>query len=68
MVGDKVTASKPEVVKEAPKSKADKDGCMKVKNLRKTNLNLANGAIEPGKTGKATAAEVSMLGKHLEVV
>lgn len=72
MVDDK--QKKPEEKKSEEKVDAPKAGVVKpkiltAKNITKRRLNLTHGQIEPGRTGKATAAEVSMLsGKHLEVV
>ena len=40
----------------------------KVENISKFSVHLASGIIDPGKTGKATAAECSSLYKLLKVV
>lgn len=60
-------ANKPAGVatKAAPRKSGDK---VKVKNTSKYVLNLANGQIEPDKTGVATVAEVYSLSHVLKEV
>jgi len=60
-----------EVKKEAPaktiESLANDDGLIKVTNVSKGDVNLANGSIEPGKEGMATIAEFqNYAGKYLK--
>ena len=58
------TPKAPEVteVKKKPKTIFD------VKNITNKTLNLANGTIEKGQIGKATAAECSTLFEYIEKV
>ncbi len=41
---------------------------LEVKNISKRKINLAKGAIESGKVGKATRAELQCHGKIIELV
>ena len=56
------------VEKEVEKPARPSGSKVKVKNISKKTLNLANGQIEAGKSGEATVAELLNLGKVLKEV
>ena len=62
-------AVKPQEASEAPEAKPTKSGdIVTVKNIGSKPANLSKGIIDPGETGDATIAEVSMLHRTIKRV